>query len=220
MFHVYILSDPITGTVFYVGKGNHGRCRLADHVRQARRLIEGKKLTDNNPIKAGIIKRILEAGLMPDFKIVFESELEVEAHNHEIALISAYGRKNNETGCLANMTDGGEGIVGWKMTDETRARKAAASKGRRHSDETKEKMRQAAIGRKHSTLTREKISSVQIGRKATEDTKAKMSAQRKGRKLSEEARSNMSEAAKKREKKPWSESRRAAHERRINKCKL
>ena len=35
-------------------------------------------------------------------------------------VIAFYGRINNDTGCLANLTDGGEGMSGWVPSEETR----------------------------------------------------------------------------------------------------
>lgn len=58
---------------------------------------------------------------------------ESEAHQLEIKLISIYGRKNNNTGILRNLTDGGEGTSGF-----------------RHSIESKEKNRQSNIKARES----------------------------------------------------------------------
>jgi hypothetical protein len=48
---------------------------------------------------------------------------EKDAFKHEIYMISVYGRKDNKTGILRNLTDGGEGTtlskecpgLGWKL---------------------------------------------------------------------------------------------------------
>jgi hypothetical protein len=50
--------------------------------------------------------------------VVFPMLNEAEAFESEIALIELFGRKDNGTGVLRNMTDGGEGVRGHKRTEE------------------------------------------------------------------------------------------------------
>lgn len=191
MFIVYELWNPVDQSCFYVGKGNTTRARLPDHIRQARYLMEGRKPADNNMIKAGIIRSILEQGMEPEFKIVFRSENEQDVLGKEIELIAQYGRRNLGTGCLANMTDGGEGVIGWKYSDEAKARRSRASKGRKMSEEAKDKIRQAAFQRKHSEETRKKISEVQKGRKQSTETIEKRRIAQVGKIMSEEAKAKI-----------------------------
>ena len=84
---------------------------------------------------------------------------EAEAFESEIALIDLFGRKDLGTGCLRNLTDGGENPPnhkGKKRSDETRQKMRITQKGHRgnwgsrRSSETKERMRQAHLGKKHS----------------------------------------------------------------------
>lgn len=78
-----------------------------------------------------------------------------------------------------NLTRGGEGMVGYKFTAET-----------------KKKISEAKRGGKLSTEHRAKISGGQRGKKHTEETKAKMSEANKARKPTAETRAKMSEASK------------------------
>lgn len=64
-----------------------------------------------------------------------------------------------------NLTGGGDGVVGVKASDETKAKMSAAQKGRKgnwlgksHTAETKAKVSSARKGRAHSEETRTKIS--------------------------------------------------------------
>jgi hypothetical protein len=83
-----------------------------------------------------------------EVEILFDDLSWEDAANKEIELISLYGRKNNSTGCLANMTDGGEGTRGWTVTEESRIRmseskkgiSATWNKGRKFSEEHKKKL--------------------------------------------------------------------------------
>lgn len=52
------------------------------------------------------------------FEILFESDSRKEVEQMEIDLISKYGRKCDKTGCLANLTLGGESNLGYKHTQE------------------------------------------------------------------------------------------------------
>jgi hypothetical protein len=92
------------GTPYYVGKGR--KCRATETHRA------GHKLSPP-----------------PTDRIILQEwpneELALEA---ERFLIAYYGRKDLGTGCLRNLTDGGEGITGVKFSSETLKRKRAAGK--------------------------------------------------------------------------------------------
>jgi group I intron endonuclease len=87
-----------------------------------------------------------------------------------------------------NLTDGGEGVIGYTHTDETKAKVSAKLKGQKKSEETRQKMSVARKGIVVSKETKTKIS---------EGKKGKIS-NRKGVKLSEEQKQLMSESQKKR----------------------
>lgn len=51
---------------------------------------------------------------------IFQDLIEQDAHELECLLIKFHGRKDNGTGILRNLTDGGEGRSGAIVSDETR----------------------------------------------------------------------------------------------------
>jgi hypothetical protein len=87
--------------------------------------------------------------------ILFEGISWQDACNVEIGLIDSYGRKDLGIGNLVNMTDGGEGIIGRLISEETKM-KLKESKSN-ISLETRQKMKMSRIGKKSSIETIEKI---------------------------------------------------------------
>jgi hypothetical protein len=103
--------------------------------------------------------------------VICESNLtEVGAFALERRLIRWYGRKNNGTGILRNMTDGGEGLSGLVFTEELRIKISERTSGENHH----------LFGKKHSEETKEKIRQSRLGKKHSEESKQKMSEERKG----------------------------------------
>jgi hypothetical protein len=71
--------------------------------------------------------------------LIFERSSEQEAFETEKELIANWGRKDLKTGCLRNLTDGGEGGSGYVFTIQDRLKVSKAKMG--HS--VPEKTRQA-----------------------------------------------------------------------------
>lgn len=174
---MYLRED---GTPYYVGKGR------------------GKRVYS----KARQIPAPKEKSRIVFFK---QNLTEEEAFQHEIYLISLYGRKDNGTGILRNLTDGGEGASGVIMSEETKRKMSESLKGRTPSEETRKKLSETAKGRIRSEETRKKLSEAMkgntwnIGRKHSEESRKKMSELAKGRIHTEETKKKMSDARKARE---------------------
>lgn len=106
-FYVYVYRDPRPtkgNQPVYVGKGTGDRDR--SHLWGSH----------NKPLQ-DFLSHLKRVELEPVFSRVFETDDETEAFAKEIELIAQYGRKNNKTGILFNLTDGGEGAGGAIKTD-------------------------------------------------------------------------------------------------------
>ena len=102
-----------TKQVFYVGIGTTEKRALSDRVRNA--------LWHNVVQKAGGF----------DYEILASNLSWKEACNEEKRLIAIYGRRDTGTGILVNMTDGGDGLSGYKPTIESNEKRSTALLGRK-----------------------------------------------------------------------------------------
>lgn len=158
MFYVYLLTDE-NGIPFYVGKGKGNRSRRHFHKSHSKFIRR-------------IVEKIKRSGKSPISKIIFESMDEQEIFAKECQLIKSLGRRNNKTGVLANLTDGGEGQSGRILSVETKLKIGEKSKGRRPSAEARQKISLAHKGRKHTQEARRSFQKSAIAR-ATPDYCAK-----------------------------------------------
>jgi hypothetical protein len=122
-----------------------------------------------------------------------------EAKKIEILLIEKYGRKDLGLGNLVNMTDGGQGSLGLKISEETREKMSKAQKGENNpnfgktlSEEHRQKISEAQKGKVISEETRQKLREARKGRTFSEETRQKY----RNRTYSEETRKKMSEGGK------------------------
>mgnify|MGYP003704755201 CR=1 FL=1 len=106
MYYVYGLIDPRNNKPFYIGKGCKKRAWSKHH---------GYVRVPTNPNMI----LILAAGLD-----------RYEANDMEIRLIRYYGRKDQNTGILINLTNGGEGTYGVIRTEEYKRKMSKAKKGK------------------------------------------------------------------------------------------
>ena len=147
-FYVYLHIKESDGTVFYVGKGTKFRwSRVYDRTQHWK----------NTAIKHGVICKIVAHDLSAEEALVLEKKL-----------IASYGRQDQKTGCLVNLTDGGDGVVNYVWTEEHRKKISEAGMGKRHTPETKEKIRQANVGRTFSAQTLKLMSDARKGTPWTE----------------------------------------------------
>ena len=204
IYYVYCLKrpdkrDPFdieSWQPFYIGYGKNGR--MFDHRQEAKRT----KRCRENTIKVKIIHKTWDSKADIFEEIIIDNLSKVDAQEIEMFYIALYGRINKNTGCLSNLTDGGEYNGDRVVTPETRERmrishlkrwegpeerlKAAKygednpNYGNYWSEEKKQDMRERMTGPNHPSygikLTKEEYDKRCLdwtGRKHTEESKQK-----------------------------------------------
>lgn len=97
-----------------------------------------------------------------------------EAKEKEAEFIALYGRINIKTGILCNMTEGGDGTVGYVFDEETREKIRQANKGWKPTEEMLKKMSKARKGKKFSEEHRKNLSKACMGRYLSQEIKDKI----------------------------------------------
>ena len=176
-FYVYQHRRIDENTIFYVGKGSDYR-----HSETSNR----NKHWHNVVNKGGFVSEIIFDNLNEELALLIEVEL-----------IDKYRRLNYK---LTNMTDGGEGVSGYKHTKETKKLLGELNKKRIVTEETRKKISLIWKDKKRKPFTEEhkkKISEAAKKQKRsafTEEAKQKISTANKGKKRTEEQRKKISEA--------------------------
>lgn len=204
-FYAYMHIRPDfegINSIFYVGKGVGGRAYD----------FEGNR---NNHYKHIVAK----CGKQNVSVRIIECSSEQMALDLEIRLIKALRHRGAN---ICNLTDGGEGISGYRHTDEAKAVMSTVRKGRKHKDSTKQKMSEKRVGEKnaffgkaHTEESKAKIADSKIGtvgpwlgKARSDETKKRISEAlmgRPGRKHTEEAKQKISSKQKGRKQKPVTE---------------
>lgn len=161
--YIYILEDPRTGEIRYVGKAFNLKQRLGDHIGNRYRGTCKNKSWIISLVKSGVAPVIRELEFLQNV----EPETWEEAESFWIETLRFYGCKLN------NMTTGGDS--GKRMSPEAIQKRVAQMKGKNHTEEHKEKIRISCTVR----MTPEEKSRLRtklLGRKMhSEEFKQKMS---------------------------------------------
>ena len=169
----------------YVGFDSNWPKRIEDH-----RLVAGRK-GHGYRFHAAIRKHGWDAF---EWEALYQSrDLE-----HCISVMEPYFIRSHGTfvGVAGyNLTLGGEGGTGHRVSEEARRRIGDKHRGKAITDEQREKNRASSLAM-HASLSAEKkeLMRKNAGRKLSAETRAKMSAAKLGRKFSEEHRANMGAA--------------------------
>ena len=121
IYYVYLYLRAITskiaeaGTPYYVGKGKDSRAYARNHSVYVPKDRDRIVIIENNMS-------------------------EEESHALEIKKIAEFGRIDNGTGILRNLTNGGDGTSGRIATEEQRARNSAAIKKHYENPEARAKL--------------------------------------------------------------------------------
>jgi len=168
---IYVLKDPRTDEVRYVGWTINPKRRFQNHVHE--------KAPDH---KARWVQSLLRAGLQPSGEIV-ETGLGPGWADRERWWIK-YHREHGSR--LTNIADGGQGTPGAQHTPESIQKCREAKLGKRATAETKLKMSLARKGRKVSDATRAKLSAIKLGVKRSPEAVERCAAGHRGKKKSPE----------------------------------
>lgn len=186
MAYVYQHIRKDTNQPFYIGIGSDLNFYRANKFSERNEIWE--RIKKKTEILVEILHNNIEWG---------------EACKIEIELIKKYGRINNKTGILSNMTDGGEGTLNKVINEDTRYLLGNGNRGKKRTEESKLKQSEVTKGVKKSKSHSEKIREYRIGKKMSEETKRKISENSKGRsswnkgiKFSEESKLKMSNSKK------------------------
>jgi len=150
MFYTYAHYTP-EGRLFYIGKGKSERRAFNFYNRNKH------------------WKNVVEKHGKPKVQVLANWDTEEEAFSHEVLLINCFRDMGYK---LCNLTDGGEGSSGRKLSDEHKAQISAKCKGKpswikgkHHSEETRMKIRTTMTGVKKSKEHAINIGKTKIGNK-------------------------------------------------------
>lgn len=142
----YIRQDK--NEPFYIGIGTKQKRHTFSYSR-ARAKHFGNKILSN------IINKVSY-----EVEILVESNEYETVKEREIEFIKLYGRIDKETGTLANMTDGGDGVVGFACSEERKAKIGKANKGKSRYGQDN-----GFYGKTHSEQSRRQMSERRKGGK-------------------------------------------------------
>lgn len=188
---VYALVDPRTGEPRYVGRSSSGLSRPRKHSTP-------KALANDPTYKGNWLRQLRAQGRRCSIVVLLSahsSDCLDEAERFWIAELRRRGHR------LTNLTEGGEGTVGRKLSAEAKAKIGAAHKGKVVSADTRQLLREARQGQEFSAETLAKLSTAARGRASwckdktlSDETRRRMSDAHKGRSPSPEHRARLSQA--------------------------
>jgi len=159
--YIYILIDPETNQVRYIGKTKSLKRRYNQHISECSKLKSHK----NNWLLL-----LKNKNLRPEMVVIDETDKDdwVFLEQWYIELYKSWGYK------LTNLTKGGEGAYGYCPTPETLVKMSLVQKGKIVSEETRKKLSSAFKGRIFSEETKKKLSEAAKKRGISTEIREKM----------------------------------------------
>lgn len=193
---IYKYTNKINGKI-YIGQTVNEKARIQQHKYFYSSLEKNKKGFH------GAIKKYGWESF--EYKVLFrihcnnEQDLINTLNSKEIISIKYF----NSYKFGYNMTRGGDGCLGVKVTEETKLKQSLARRGennamygKHHTEETRKRLSEKHKGKIISKETREKISKFQKGKVISKETLLKRSKALKGRIFSEEHKKKISQRRK------------------------
>jgi hypothetical protein len=175
---VYVLVDPRTDAIRYVGYTNDPERRLRGHMKPSR--LRGHAHRDN------WLRSLRDAGVWPDLIVIAQRQSHEDIQKVERETIARLRAEGHD---LTNGTPGGDGgptTKGRRPPPDEVARRVATRRGYSHSEETRRLISERTMGRGRgvplSAEHRAKIASKSLGRPKTPIQLARQSASMTGRK--------------------------------------
>jgi group I intron endonuclease len=210
-FVIYMITNTITGKS-YIGQSIDFEARKIRHLSSVR-------LKRDNYYIHSAIRKYGEGNfrwvIVTTCRTVYTGKTQSILNSLESFFIAYYDTYNNGY----NLTIGGEGMSGYKLSKETRQKISE----RNVSEETRQKLSNAARGRKFTEETKRKISESKKGKPLSKAAREKISGKNSfnfGKSPSEETRKKISKANK--GKKPWTYGKKHSEEskQKMSKAKL
>lgn len=184
--YIYVLIDPRNYQVRYVGQTPRLDGRYKEHCRKHYK----------NNYRSHWLNNLHSLKIKP-LMIVLEECDESNWEERETYWIKWY----REDVCnLTNTTEGGEGVTGHVVSEETRMKISRANKGHIHTKEVRKRMSESHKGKIVSEITRQKLSDYNkgnthfLGKKHTEESRKKISETKRGHICSQDTRNKIGDA--------------------------
>lgn len=121
-----------TNEIFYIGVGSKSEKSSKTHKGEYARAYARAK-GDRNQFWYNVV-----AKTKYKVEILMESDEYEVVKKMEVVLVDLYGRRNLGKGALVNLTDGGDGTLGYKPSAETKLKQSIARKGLKYTEERNE----------------------------------------------------------------------------------
>lgn len=183
------MATCISNGKSYIGQSRNPIKRILEHIRTS---------MGNNTAKQKLIHKAIRKYGIHNFQWeIIQSEIPIEKINEtEISAILLFNTKNPYG---YNVTDGGEGLNGTTVSEETR-KKMSESRKKYITEEVRQEMKKRMInntfnlGNKQSEETKSKISKANLGKKRSDEFRKHLQLINTGKTLSEDHRQKLLES--------------------------